>query len=69
MAQTLPTAHGVAATIKLINRATFIKDFTTLGLEIEDRVRLIEELRDTFGLILVDGARSSTARAPRATRS
>ncbi len=55
VAQTLPTAHGVSATIKLINRATFIKDFTTLGLEIEDRVRLIEELRDTFGLILVTG--------------
>lgn len=53
VAQTLPTAHGVSATIKLINRATFIKDFTTLGLELEDRVRLLGELRNTFGLILV----------------
>lgn len=53
VAQTLPTAQGVAATIKLINRATFIKDFTTLGLELEDRVRLLEELRNQFGLILV----------------
>jgi type IV pilus assembly protein PilB len=51
--QTLPTANGVSATIKLINRATFIKDFSTLGLELDDRVRLIEELRGSFGLILV----------------
>ena len=29
-----------APPIKLVNRATFIKDFTTLGLELEDRVRL-----------------------------
>jgi type IV pilus assembly protein PilB len=53
VAQTLPTAHGVSATVKLINRTTFIKDFTTLGLELEDRVRLLEELRNTFGLVLV----------------
>ena len=53
VAQTLPTAHGVSATIKLINRSTFIKDFTSLGLELEDRVRLMEELRATFGLVLV----------------
>jgi type IV pilus assembly protein PilB len=53
VAQTLPTAHGVSATIKLINRGTFIKDFTTLGLELEDRVRLLEELRASFGLVLV----------------
>lgn len=53
VAQTLPTAHGVSATVKLINRATFIKDFTTLGLELEDRVRLLEELRNSFGLVLV----------------
>ena len=52
-AQTLPTAHGISATIKLINRATFIKDFSTLGLELEDRVRLLEELRSSFGLVLV----------------
>jgi type IV pilus assembly protein PilB len=51
--QTLPTAHGLSATIKLINRATFIKDFDTLGLEMDDRVRLMEELRATFGLILI----------------
>jgi type II secretory ATPase GspE/PulE/Tfp pilus assembly ATPase PilB-like protein len=55
VAQTLPTAHGVSATIKLINRATFLKDFATLGLELEDRVRLLEELRAAFGLILVTG--------------
>jgi type IV pilus assembly protein PilB len=53
VAQTLPTAHGVSATIKLINRATFIKDFTTLGIDLDDRVRLIEELRNSFGLVLI----------------
>jgi type IV pilus assembly protein PilB len=51
--QTLPTAHGVSATIKLVNRTTFMKDFATLGLEVEDRVRLVEELRGAFGLVLV----------------
>ncbi len=53
VAQTLPTTHGISATIKLINRATFIKDFATLGLEIEDRVHLMEQLRASFGLILI----------------
>ena len=53
IAQTLPTTHGVSATIKLVNRSTFIKDFATLGLEIEDRVHLMEELRSSFGLVLV----------------
>jgi type IV pilus assembly protein PilB len=53
VAQTLPTPHGISATIKLINRASFIKDFTTLGLELEDRVRLLEELRNSFGLVVV----------------
>lgn len=51
--QTLPTAHGTSLTIKLINRATFIKDFATLGLELDDRVRLMEELRGSFGLVLI----------------
>jgi type IV pilus assembly protein PilB len=51
--QTLPTSHGVSVTIKLVNRATFIKDFATLGLEIEDRVHLMENLRASFGLLLV----------------
>lgn len=53
VAQTLPTAHGLSATIKLINRSTFLKDFETLGLELDDRIRLIEELRAAFGLVLV----------------
>jgi type II secretory ATPase GspE/PulE/Tfp pilus assembly ATPase PilB-like protein len=51
--QTLPTRHGVSVTFKLVNRATFIKDFATLGLELADRVRLVEELRSPFGLVLV----------------
>jgi type II secretory ATPase GspE/PulE/Tfp pilus assembly ATPase PilB-like protein len=53
--QTLPTAHGVSSTIKLINRTTFLKELTSIGLEIEDRVRLMEELRNAFGLVLVTG--------------
>jgi len=53
VAQTLPTTYGVSATIKLVNRSTFIKDFTTLGVELEDRVRVLEELRNTFGLVLI----------------
>ncbi|HEY7409716.1 MAG TPA: ATPase, T2SS/T4P/T4SS family [Vicinamibacteria bacterium] len=51
--QTLPTTHGVSATIKLVNRSTFLKDLTALGLELEDRVRLMEELRASFGLVLI----------------
>jgi type II secretory ATPase GspE/PulE/Tfp pilus assembly ATPase PilB-like protein len=51
--RTVPGPHGVGATIKLVNRSTFIKDFTTLGLELEDRVRLVEEIRSGLGLLLV----------------
>jgi len=50
---TVPGAQGVGATIKLVNRSTFIKDFATLGLELEDRVRLVEEIRSGLGLVLV----------------
>ncbi len=55
VAQTLPTSQGVSATIKLVNRAAFLKDLTAIGLEIEDRVRLLEELRNSFGLVLLTG--------------
>ena len=51
--QTVPGPQGVSATVKLINRSTFIKDFATLGLELEDRVRLVEEIRSGLGLVLV----------------
>jgi type IV pilus assembly protein PilB len=65
VAQALPTAHGVSAAIKLVNRTTFLKDFTALGLELEDRVRLMEQLRNPFGLVLVsaplfNGANTTT---------
>ena len=65
VAQALPTAHGVSAAIKLVNRTTFLKDFTTLGLELEDRVRLMEQMRNPFGLVLVsappfNGANTTT---------
>jgi type IV pilus assembly protein PilB len=53
VAQVTPSPLGVSATIKLVNRATFIKDFTTLGMDIEDRALLIEVLQGTFGLVLV----------------
>ena len=62
--QVLPTPHGPSAAVKLVNRANFIKDFATLGLDLEDRVRLLEELRGGFGLVLVsapvyNGARTT----------
>jgi type IV pilus assembly protein PilB len=65
VAQALPTAHGTSASIKLVNRTTFLKDFTTLGLELEDRVRLMEQLSSPFGLVLVtappfNGANTTT---------
>jgi type IV pilus assembly protein PilB len=53
VAQTVPGPQGVTGTVKLINRSTFIKDFATLGLELEDRVRLVEEIRSGLGLVLV----------------
>ena len=53
VAQTVPGMLGVNTTIRLINRSTFIKDFGTLGLELEDRVRLVEEIRSGLGLVLV----------------
>ena len=51
--QTVPGPQGITATVRLINRSTFIKDFGTLGLDLEDRVRLVEEVRSGLGLILV----------------
>jgi type II secretory ATPase GspE/PulE/Tfp pilus assembly ATPase PilB-like protein len=53
VAQALPALHGVSTTLKLVHRGSFIKDFATLGLEMDDRVRLIEELQAAFGLVLV----------------
>lgn len=53
VAQTVPGMQGVGTTVKLVNRSTFIKDFATLGLELEDRVRLVEEIRSGTGLILL----------------
>ena len=51
--QLIPTTFGPAITLKLINRDTFIRDFTSLGMELDDRVRLVEELRSGAGLFLV----------------
>jgi type IV pilus assembly protein PilB len=51
--QTVRGTCGVTAQIKLINRATFIKDLTTLGLALEERVALVEEMRAGLGLLLV----------------
>lgn len=51
--RTVPGPHGVGAMIKLVDRSTFIKDFTALGLELEDRVRVVEEIRSGLGLLVV----------------
>ncbi|HEU0094115.1 MAG TPA: ATPase, T2SS/T4P/T4SS family [Vicinamibacteria bacterium] len=65
IAQTLPTPHGISATIKLVNRATFLKDLPSLGMELEDRVRLLGQLQASSGLVLVssplfNGAHTTT---------
>jgi len=61
VARTLPSRHGIGATARLVNRATFIKDFGTLGLELEDRVRLVEVIRSGSGLVLVSSPPSNGA--------
>jgi len=53
VAQTLPTAYGTSVSVRLVDRASFIKDFTTLGLTLDDRLRLVAALRQSFGLVLV----------------
>jgi type IV pilus assembly protein PilB len=55
IAQTLPTALGTSATIKLVNRGTFLKDLPSLGIELEDRVRLLGQIQSFSGLVLVSG--------------
>jgi len=55
IAQTLPTAFGVSATIKLANRATFLKDLPSLGMELEDRVRLLGQIQSFSGLVVLSG--------------
>jgi len=61
VARTVPSRYGVGATVRLVNRATFIKDFGTLGLELEDRVRLVEVIRSGRGLVLVSSPPSNGA--------
>jgi type IV pilus assembly protein PilB len=51
--QTLPTPFGISATIKLVNRATFLKELPNLGMDLEDRVRLLGQLQRSSGLVLV----------------
>ena len=65
VAQTLPSAHGPSLTVKLINRATFLKDIPSLGMEMEDRVRVLEAITGSFGLVAVtapvfNGAHTTT---------
>jgi type IV pilus assembly protein PilB len=65
IAQILPTPHGISATIKLVNRATFLKDLPSLGMELEDRVRLLGQLQASAGLVIVssplfNGAHTTT---------
>ena len=63
--QTLPTSFGTSATIKLVNRATFLKELPNLGMDLEDRVRLLGQLQTFSGLVLVsapvfNGAHTTT---------
>jgi type IV pilus assembly protein PilB len=65
IAQTLPTPFGTSATIKLVNRATFLKELPNLGMDLEDRVRLLSQLQTSSGLVLVsapiyNGAHTTT---------
>jgi len=53
VAQTLPTAYGTSVSLKLVDRANVIRDFASLGLTLEDRLRLMAALRQSFGLVLV----------------
>ncbi len=53
IAQVIPTGHGLSATIKLVNRATFLKELPSLGIELEDRVRLLGQIQTFSGLVLV----------------
>jgi type IV pilus assembly protein PilB len=64
IAQTLPTPAGTSATIRLVNRATFLKELPSLGMELEDRVRLLSQMQSS-GLVLVsapafNGAHTTT---------
>lgn len=65
IAQLLPTPFGISATIKLVNRSTFLKDLPSLGMELEDRVRLLGQMQSFSGLVLVsappfNGAHTTT---------
>lgn len=51
--QTLPTRQGTSATIKLIDRRLFLKNFTALGLGPADQLALVRALDAQFGVILV----------------
>jgi type II secretory ATPase GspE/PulE/Tfp pilus assembly ATPase PilB-like protein len=53
VAHLLPTRHGPSLTVRFIERATFIKDFTGLGLDLDDRMRLVSALRRGSGLVVV----------------
>jgi type IV pilus assembly protein PilB len=43
----------MSATIKLVNRATFLKELPSIGIELEDRVRLLGQIQGFSGLVLV----------------
>jgi type IV pilus assembly protein PilB len=50
---TLPTRQGPSATIKLIDRRHFIKNFTALGLGPAQQLALVKALDGPFGLVVV----------------
>jgi type IV pilus assembly protein PilB len=51
--QTLPTRAGTSATIKLIDRRTFLKNFTALGLGPAEQLALTRALDAHFGMVIV----------------
>jgi type II secretory ATPase GspE/PulE/Tfp pilus assembly ATPase PilB-like protein len=51
--QTLPTRLGTSATIKLVDRRFFLKNFTALGLSPADQLFLVRALDAPSGLIMV----------------
>jgi type II secretory ATPase GspE/PulE/Tfp pilus assembly ATPase PilB-like protein len=63
----VPPTHGVSADHQAHRPRDLPEGFAQPGLELEDRVRLLEELKGSFGLVLVT-APSSMAPTRRSTR-
>ena len=51
--QTLPTRQGTSATIKLVERRLFLKNFTALGLGPAEQLALLRALDAQYGMVVV----------------